>query len=193
MPHFVSGQQILPDGITLIPAYIPTHLNFEANYLLQGSLVTEMHLLPDVAQAAFQLSGHLEVDLLASSHTNQCQQYYILENPLPVGALGLNTFSHPWTYEVSYVLSPAALVTLVFIQVSTKTCHRSINTSDSSCTLLVEASWLPTVLMLEDIPHWCPIVKILVRYVLVGKVLRDMLSLHLMAQRFVLYRKGFSS
>ena len=31
--------------ITLTPAYIPTHLNVEANYLLQGKLVPEWHFL----------------------------------------------------------------------------------------------------------------------------------------------------
>ena len=38
--------------ITHIPAYIPTHLNVEANYLSQGRLVPEWHLLC-IAQAVF--------------------------------------------------------------------------------------------------------------------------------------------
>ena len=33
-------------GITLTAANIPTHLNVEANYLPQGRLVPEMHLVP---------------------------------------------------------------------------------------------------------------------------------------------------
>ena len=37
-------------GITLIPAYIPTHLNVEANYLSQDQMLPEWCLLP---QAAF--------------------------------------------------------------------------------------------------------------------------------------------
>ena len=43
-----------------------------ANYLLWKRLVEEWHLLPCIAQAAFQLWGHPEVNLLPSSHTNQC-------------------------------------------------------------------------------------------------------------------------
>ena len=44
----------------------------------------------------------------------------------------------------------------------------------------MEASWLPTVLnMLEDIPHWCPIVKDLVTPVSVGWVLKGLPLLHL--------------
>ena len=69
-------------GITLIPSYIPTHLNVEADYLAQGRYVPEWHLLPNATEASFQHWGQLGVDLLASSHTNQCQHYYTLETPL---------------------------------------------------------------------------------------------------------------
>ena len=68
-------------GITFIPAYIPTHLNVEADYLSLDWMLPEWHLLPLVAQAAFHLWGLPEVDLLASSHSSQCQHYYTLESP----------------------------------------------------------------------------------------------------------------
>ena len=58
-------------SITLIPAYIPTHLNVDANYLSQGQLHPKWNLLPQVDQAAFHLWGLPEVDLLASSCTHQ--------------------------------------------------------------------------------------------------------------------------
>ena len=86
-------------GITFLPAYIPTHLNVEADYLCQYQLLPEWHLLPQVAQAAFHLWDLPEVDLLASSHSTQCQHYFTLETPLLLGALGLNAFSHPWTFR----------------------------------------------------------------------------------------------
>ena len=86
-------------GITLLPAYIPTHLNVEADYLSQDQLLLEWHLLPQVAQAGFSPLGLPEVDLLASSHSTQCQHYFTLETPLPLGALGLNAFSHPWNFS----------------------------------------------------------------------------------------------
>ena len=76
--------------------YILTHLSVEDNYLSQHQLLPEWHLPPQVAQVAFCLCGLPEVDLLASFHTIQCQHYYTLETPLPLGALGLNTFNHPW-------------------------------------------------------------------------------------------------
>ena len=76
-------------GITLLLAYIPTHLSVEADYLSQNWLLPEWQLLPQVAYTAFHLWGLPEVDLLASSHSTQCQHYFILETPLPLGALGL--------------------------------------------------------------------------------------------------------
>ena len=63
-------------GITFIPAYIPIHLNVEADYLSQCQMLPEWHLLPQVAQAAFHLWGLPEVDLLASSSTTECQGYF---------------------------------------------------------------------------------------------------------------------
>ena len=79
--------------ITLIPAYIPTHLNVGADYLSWDWMLPEWYLLPQVAQAAFHLWGLPEVDLLASSCTTQCQHYYPLESLLLLWALGLNAFN----------------------------------------------------------------------------------------------------
>ena len=76
-------------GITLLPAYIPTHLNVEADFLSRDHLLPEWHLLPQVAQAAFCLWGLPEVDLLASSHSAQCHYYFTLETPLPLGVFGV--------------------------------------------------------------------------------------------------------
>ena len=107
--------------------------------------------------------------LWASSHTNQSQFYFTMENPLLLGALRLNAFNHPWIYQVTYVFPPPALVTLFLSKFQTE--HV---TGQFKCLILVapcwkEVPWPPTVLnMLEDIPHWCPIVKSLVMDDLVG-------------------------
>ena len=42
-------------SITLIPAYIPIHLNVEDDYLSWGQLLLEWHLLSHMAQVAFHL------------------------------------------------------------------------------------------------------------------------------------------
>ena len=43
----------------------------------------ESLLFPHMAQAAFHLQGHADVDLLASLHTNQCPHFYTFESPVP--------------------------------------------------------------------------------------------------------------
>ena len=80
---------------------------------IPGSVASGVALLPQMTQAAFQLWDLPEVDLLASSCTTQYQHYYTFETPLPLGALGLNAFNHPWKFQVSYVFPPLALVSLV--------------------------------------------------------------------------------
>ena len=110
LPHLNLANK---HGITLILVYIHTHLNVEANYLSWGKLVPERHLLPCIAQSAFQHWGQLKEDLLASSFTSQCQHYYTLENALLLGSMGLSTFNHPWTHWMSYVFHPLALLPLV--------------------------------------------------------------------------------
>ena len=167
-------------GITLIPAYIPTHLNVKADYLPQDWLLPEWHLLPQVAQAAFHLWGLPEVDLLESSHSIQCQHYFTLETPLLLGALGLNAFSHPWTFQISYVFSPPALVPLVL----SKSLAEHVNVQLRHLILVApcwkEAPWLPAVLnMLADVHLWCPIIKDLIMDVSVGQVLKGLQYLHL--------------
>ena len=167
-------------GITLLPAYIPTHLNVEADFLSRDRLLPEWHLLPQVAQAAFRLWGLPQVDLLASSRSTQCQHYFTLETPLPLGALGLNAFSHPWNFQVSYVFPPPALVPLVLAKFLAEHVNSQLRHLLLVAPCWMEAPWLPTVLsMLADVPRQCPIVKDLVVDVLVGQVLKGLWYLHL--------------
>ena len=162
-------------GITHLPAYIPTHLNVEVDYLFQDQLLPEWNLLPQVAQMAFCLWSLPEVDLLASSHSTQCQHYFTLETPMPLEALGLNAFSHPWTFQVSYVYPPPALVPLVL----SKFLAEHVNSQLRHLILVepcwMEAPWLPTILnMLAEVPQQCPIIKDLVVDVSVGQVLKGL-------------------
>ena len=164
-------------GITLIPAYIPTHLSVEADYLSQDWLLLEWHLLPEVAQAAFHLWGLPEVDLLASSHSTQCQHYFTFKTPLLLWALGWNAFSDPWTFQVSYVFPLPALVPLVL----SKILAEHVNSQLRGLILVATwQPWLPTVLnMLADVPQQCPIVKNLVMDVSVGQALKGLQYQHL--------------
>ena len=128
------------NDITLIPANIPIHLNVEAiSHGRVGSWVTpaSSHSLGWVSSfgSTRGRSGGILMyqSMLASLH---------LGTALPLGDFGLNTFNHPWTYQVSYVFhsSPSALVPLILSQVSGRTYHRSIKISCSHATLLIEGS-----------------------------------------------------
>ena len=107
----------------------------EADSLSWDQLLPEWHLLTQVAHAPFCLWGLPEVDLLASSCSTQCQHHYNLETPLPPGALGLNAFSHPWTFQVSYV-SFSCSSSSGSLQISGRTCQWSTQTFDSGGALL---------------------------------------------------------
>ena len=74
-----------------------------------GRMLLEWHL-PYIACLAFQLWGHLVVDLLVSSLNNQCKHYYILGDQSPLGSLVLNTLNHLWLFKVSCIFPPPALV-----------------------------------------------------------------------------------
>ena len=96
--------------------------------------------------------------LLESTHTNQCQCFYTLKNPLPLEPLGLNVFEYPWTYQVSYMFLPPALVPLTLSNFLADHVTGQFRILILVAPCWMEAPWLPTVLsMLEDIPHQFPI------------------------------------
>ena len=133
-----------------------------------------------VAHAAFCLWGLPEVDLLESSCSTRCQHYFTLETPLPLGALELNAFSHPLTFQVSYVFPPPALVPLDLPTFLVEHVNGQLRHLILLVPCWMEALWLPTVLnMLADVPQWCPIIKDLVVDVSVGQALKGLQYLHL--------------
>ena len=155
-------------------------LNVEADFLSWDRMLLEWHLLPQVVQAAFHLWGLPEVDLLASSHSTQCQHYFTLKTLLPLGALGLNAFSHPWNFQVSYVFPPPALVPLVLSKFLAEHVNGQLRHLLLMAPCWMEAPRLPTILnMLADVPWWCPLVKDLVMDVSVGQALKGLRYLDL--------------
>ena len=161
-------------GIALILEYIPTHLGVEADYLSWNWLLLEWHLLPQVAHAAFHLWGLPEVDLLASSHSTQCQHYFTLETPLPLGTLELNALSHPWNFKVSYLFPPPYLLPLVLSKFLAEHVNGQLRHLILVASCWMEAPWLSIVLnILADVPWWCPIMKDFIIDVSVGHILCD--------------------
>ena len=140
--------------ITLIPAYIPTHLNVEADYLSQVIMLLEWHLLPQVAHAAFDLWSLSEVDLLASCCSTKCSIITPLNCHYLWGVLGMNAFNNPWMCQVSYVFPPPALVPLVLSKFLAEHVKGPLRYLILVAPCWMEAPWLPTLLnMLADIPQ----------------------------------------
>ena len=134
---------------------------------------------PSDGLSSFSPSGSTTGGSAGIPHTTQCQHYYTLETPLPLGALGLNALNHPWMFQVSYVFPPLALVPLAlsrFLADNVKIQLRLIILVEP-CWM--EAPWLPTVLnMLANVPQQCPIIKDLGMDVLVGHVFKGLPYLH---------------
>ena len=124
--HILNHSQ--KHGITLTLGYINTHLNVEADYLSWRRLVPEWHLLPHIAEVAFQLWGQQEIDHWHPHVPINVSIITPLKNPLPMEALGLSTLYLSWTFKVSYEFSPSICVLPSAVQVSGRTCHRSIQT-----------------------------------------------------------------
>ena len=103
-----------------------------------------------------------------------------MESPLPLGPLGLNTFNYPWTFQVTYVFPPLALVPLVLSEFLAEHVKGQLRQLILLAPYWMEALWLPTALnMLSDVPQHCPIVKDLIMDVLVGHVLKSLPYLQL--------------
>ena len=100
--------------------------------------------------------------------------------PLHLGALGLNAFSHPWKFQVSYVFPSLALVPLVLSKFLAEHVTGQLRHLLLVAPCWMEAPWLPTVLnMLADVPWQCLLVKDLIMDVSVGQVLKGLRYLHL--------------
>ena len=124
-------------------------------------------------QAAFQLWDQPEVDLLASSLTYQCQLYYILKKTITPRSLELNAFNHLWKFHESYVYPLSALISLVLSKFLAEHVTNQFRLLILVASYWMEAPWFTTVLnILEDVLHWCPIVKDHVIDILVGQVLK---------------------
>ena len=157
---------------TLIPVYIPTHL--------PG---------PDASRVASSpLGGSSSFSPLGSSSGGPAG--ILLYHSMPAllhlgisttsGALGLNAFNHLWTFQVSYVFPPPALVPLVVSKFLAEHVKDQLRYLILVAPCWMEAPWLPTVVnMLADFPWQCPIIEDLIMDVLVGQMLKGLPYLHL--------------
>ena len=166
-------------GITLIPAYIPTHLNVEADYLSQGCMFPECHLLLQVAQAAFPLWAYQRwICWYHPIHSMPVLLHLVISTTS--GDLGVECLQQSLKVSGKLCVSFSHISSSSSVQVSDITYQRSTQKFDSDGTFLMEAPWLPTVLnMFADIPQQHFIIKDLVMDVSVGHVFKVLPYLHL--------------
>ena len=144
----------------------------EADYLSQGRWVPHWHLLHCIAQVAFQLWGqHSHVP----TNVRLITPWKILYFWKPQGGMLSTILGH----SDELCVSSSCIGSLGSVQVPSRTCHRSIQTSYCSGTLLVgiflashssQHVWRHSSLLfyLNESCHWC----------FSGLVLKDLPSLH---------------
>ena len=108
-----------------------------------------------------------------------CWHLLILLNARIITPWKLHYLWGPWTFQVSYVFLPPALVPLVLSQFLAEHVNGQLRHLILVAPCWIEVPWLPTVLnMVADVPQQCPIVKDLVMDVSVGQVLWGLQYLH---------------
>ena len=126
-------------GVTLIPAYLHTHLNVESNSFMEESGPV-WHFLPYIAHAVFvciltyqsiPALLHLESSITSRSLKGEC-------------------FNHPWQFQVNCIF-PLTISLNRSNFISVRICHRSVQAYDSYCAYWMGLPWLLTILnMLGD-------------------------------------------
>ena len=101
-----------------------------------SQLLPQWHLFPEMAQTAFHLWGLPEVDLLASSHTTQCQNYYTLETSLPLSGLEVECLQPSLDITGKLCVSSSSISSSSSVHISGRTSQMSTQTFDSDGTML---------------------------------------------------------
>ena len=139
-------------GITLLPAYIPTHLNVEADFLSQDQMLLEWHLLPQVAQAAFHLwvQRWTSWNLLILLNANIISLWKLH----CLWGLGVECLQPSLEISGKLCVSSSNSGPSCSVQVSSRTCQWSTQTLFLVASCWMEAPLLPTILnMLADVPR----------------------------------------
>ena len=128
-------------GITLLPAYIPTHLKVEVNYLSQDWLLPEWHLLLRWLRQLSPLgpSRGVPVDIF-SFHSMPA----LLHLGISTTSEGLGVECLQPSLDISGKLCISSCISSSgSVQVSGRTCQRSIQMFDSGGTMLDGGSLAP--------------------------------------------------
>ena len=121
----VQMQNIIHRNNTLvIPVYIKSAQHLHADLISRNKVLPDWHLNKTVARKLFNMLGQPEVDLMATSRSNQVPQYY--SALLDKEALGVDVFTQNWNmWRLAYVFPNPAMVELILNRIyqCNQTCH----------------------------------------------------------------------
>ena len=122
-------------SITLIPAYIHTHLNVDADYLSWGWLLLEWHLLPKMAQAALCLWVYQGGSAgILPYHSVPVLLH--LGNLTTSGGLGVECLQPSLDVSGKLYVSSSCIGPCSSVHIPDRRCQRSNQTFDSDGTML---------------------------------------------------------
>ena len=163
LPDLPAGYWSWPNNpsITLNPAYIPTHLNVEANCLsVTGSVASGVtssssHSPSNISTLRWTRGGFVGILMYQSMPALLHFGKYTTSR-----GLGVECIQPSLDKSGSLFLSSSCFNSSSSIQISGRTCHHSIRTFDSGGTMFDGAPWIPPLLnLLADIAQCCPVIK----------------------------------
>ena len=128
----------------IIPVYVRSAQHLHADLISRNKVMPDWHLSRPVAQKLFLSLGYPQVDLMATSNSNQVDLYF--SALIDKGALGIDAFTEDWDkFTLAYIFPPPPMVELVL--------NRIYQCSNNSSFILitpwrVRALWFPKVLKL---------------------------------------------
>ena len=128
----------------IIPVYVRSAQHLHADLISRNKVMPDWHLSRPVAQKLFLSLGYPQVDLMATSNSNQVDLYF--SALIDKGALGIDAFTEDWDkFTLAYIFPPPQMVELVLNRIY----QCSKNSSFILITLWrVGALWFPKVLKL---------------------------------------------
>merc|ERR1711888_290582 len=138
----------------IIPVYIRSAQHLHADFVSRDRVLPDWHLSEKVTKKLFQKMGLPQVDLMATSKSNQVPFYYAAL--ADQGALAIDAFTENWDrFKLSYIFPPPPIVELILNRIYQ--CNK-----DFSFILItpwrISAVWFPKALKLAtQLPTRLPV------------------------------------
>ena len=147
----INLQIILHAQNTLVvPRYIRSVQHLHADLISRNKVLLDWHLSRVVANKLFDMLGHPQIDLMATSRSHQVSHYY--SALVDKGAAGVDAFTKDWNqFTLAYIFPPPVMMELVL--------NRIYQNSQNTKFLVISpwkprAQWFPKALALS---HQMPI------------------------------------